>query len=130
MRRLTDEDRLSQQTTGWFVSECGRPPRDMSQDVSLDWLCLPIAKKEETDEWCDFMFYAALCVPDPEHPGRGKVARQERGVVRIIKSTGEITVVEQMPGDDGERRAGRAARIISRHWKKGEYPQQTIYAAG
>jgi len=103
---------------------------DTPKDASLDWLCIPIAKKDESDDWCDYVFSAALHVSDPEHPSRSKIERQERGVLRIVKATGEITVIEHMPGDDGERRAQRAARIITKHWKQGEYPEHTIYAAG
>lgn len=103
---------------------------DTSNDASLDLLCIPIAKKDKSDDLCDYAFSAALHVSDPDHPSRSKVERQERGVLRIMKATGEITVVEQMPGDDGERRAQRAARIIARQWKQGEYPKHTIYAAG
>ena len=103
---------------------------DTSNDAGLDWLCIPITKKDENERHCDYLFTATWHAPDPEHSGRSKSVGHERGVLRIVKATGEISIVEQMPGDDGERRAQRAARIVYRHWQKGEYPQNTIYAAG
>jgi hypothetical protein len=103
---------------------------DTSKDAGLDWLCIPISKKDENKRHCDYLFTATLHASDPEHPGKSKIVGQERGILRIVKATGDISIIEQMPGDDGERRAQRAARIVYRHWQKGEYPQNTIYAAG
>jgi hypothetical protein len=99
-------------------------------DTTLDWLCIPIGKQAEAESHCDYVFSSALFEPDLDNPGRHKVEKHHHGILRIHKSTGDIEVIQPMPGDDGERRAQRAARIIYRHWQKGEYPEHTIYAAG
>ena len=97
-----------------------RMSTDRPPDSSLDWLCIPIAKANESDQFCDYTFSAAWHADDPDNPGRCKVVGQEQGVLRVMKATGDVSVIEQMPGDDGERRAQRAARIVYQHWQQGE----------
>lgn len=102
----------------------------MSNDMTLDWQCIPITKENEQEGHCDYAFTAALYVRDPERRGRHKIQRHERGVLRIAKATGDIELIQPMPGDDNGRRAQSAARVVHRHWERGEYPQHTLFACG
>jgi hypothetical protein len=75
---------------------------------------ITINKTSETAEACTYEF------SDTE---TGK------GLLRIEKETGNVTEVMAAPGDTSGRRFERAAVKIMRHWKLGEFPDETCWAS-
>lgn len=51
------------------------------------------------------------------------------GTFAIDKETGEISLVEKMPGDEGGHMFNRAAMKILRAWKQGSLPESTEWAS-
>jgi hypothetical protein len=52
-----------------------------------------------------------------------------RGLLKIEKSTGKITLIEGMIGDSENRAFLRASRKISLAWQEGKYPDRTCWAS-
>lgn len=50
------------------------------------------------------------------------------GGVIIAKSTGHVTLKTPCPDDAGEVLYSRVVAVLTRHWKKGEYPATTWWA--
>ena len=52
------------------------------------------------------------------------------GLVRLRKSTGEVELLEPLPGDSAERGFfERAAHKLRSHWRKEEFPERTCWAS-
>ena len=51
------------------------------------------------------------------------------GVLEIIKSSGEIRLIEELPGDESHRLYSRAARKIQLAWRSGTLPEKTCWAS-
>jgi hypothetical protein len=100
------------------------------QGRSIDWQCIGIEKQTETAEDATYRFVASIWEPDPEIRGRLRIAGQAEGLLRIIKSTGEVLLDQPMPGDTHDRRFSSAAHKIREHWKQNEYPEKTMFACG
>ena len=102
----------------------------LPQDRSIDWQCIGIEKKSETDDDVTYRFVADIWEPNPEIHGRSRIAGQAAGLMRIVRTSGEVLLDQPMPGDSNERRFNSAARKIKQHWANGEYPEKTIFACG
>ncbi len=50
--------------------------------------------------------------------------------MRIIKASGEVLLVQPMPGDANHSRFNSAARKVKQHWTNREYPEKTMFACG
>ena len=117
---------------------CGPPPLTfslagiarMESKRSVDWMCIGIEKLAEAADSAQYAFLADVREPDPEYRSRTKVVGQNRGILRILKTTGEVTLVEPMPEDDADARFARAAAKIRKHWESGELPDKTMFASG
>ncbi len=53
----------------------------------------------------------------------------EAGTLAIKKSSGEVTVVEPLPGDEKGHVFSRAAAKIRKEWKAGRLPDATEWAS-
>lgn len=93
-------------------------------------MCIGIEKIAETDDAAQYAFISDVWEPDPRFRSRTMVVGQNRGVLRVAKATGEVTLIEPMPEDDGEKRFTRAAAKIRKHWEAGEFPDRTMFACG
>lgn len=51
------------------------------------------------------------------------------GSVIVDKSTGQVALQVACPDDAGEVLYGRVGAVLRRHWRKGEYPATTWWAA-
>ena len=52
------------------------------------------------------------------------------GTLRIEKSSGEVSLVEAAPGDEGGRAYQRAARKLKTHWTASkDLPERTSWAS-
>jgi hypothetical protein len=51
------------------------------------------------------------------------------GSLRINKATGDVKLLEPLPGDNEERLFARAAHKVRQHWSKGEFPESTSWAS-
>lgn len=102
----------------------------MPQGPSIDSQCIGIEKQSETAECAVYRFVASIWESDPEHPGRSRITGQAAGQIRLIKETGDVVLEESMPGDTHERRFQKAARVLTMHWKKNQYPDRTMFACG
>ena len=52
-----------------------------------------------------------------------------QGRLRIDKATGQVTLIEQLPGDTDGRAYSRAAHKIKTAWRVGTYPDKTCWAS-
>jgi len=102
----------------------------MNQDQRIDFMYIPLRKIVETDEYADYLFYAAVSVPDEEKRGKNRQHQTNFGRLRLIKANAQTQIIYEMPGDEGSVRAARAIRIISKHWQNGELPSETCWASG
>jgi hypothetical protein len=103
---------------------------EIPQGRSIDWQCIVIEKRTETDDDVTYRFVADIWEPNPEIRGRLRIAGQAEGSLRLIKSSGEVQLDQPMPGDANEKRFNSAARKIKQHWSKSEYPKKTMFACG
>ncbi|MHA6916155.1 hypothetical protein ACQUJO_23930 [Ralstonia pseudosolanacearum] len=60
---------------------------------------------------------------------RFKVSDGRSGVFQIDKESGEIALLEEMPGDEGRHLFTRAAVKIMRSWKQGNLPSVAEWAS-
>ena len=102
----------------------------MEKKRTVDWMCIGIEKIAETDDDAQYAFVSEVYEPDPRFRNRRMVVGQNRGVLRVAKATGEVTLVEAMPEDDDRKRFQRAAARIRKHWEAGEFPVRTMFACG
>ena len=51
------------------------------------------------------------------------------GKVSIHKKTGECSVIEEPEWDKESKLATRVFRVLSRYWRKGEFPEITCWAS-
>lgn len=51
------------------------------------------------------------------------------GLFQINKSSGEVKLIEQMPGDEGGHIFNRAAVKVMREWKRGKLPSVAEWAS-
>jgi len=102
----------------------------MEQKRSVDWMCIGIEKIAETEGDAQYAFVSDVFEPDPGLRSRMMVVGQNRGVLRVAKATGDVTLVQPMPEDDGDQRFTRAAAKIRKHWEAGELPEKTMFACG
>jgi hypothetical protein len=101
----------------------------MERKRLVDWMCIGIEKIAESESDAQYAFVSDVYEPDPRFRHGSKVG-QNRGVLRVAKATGEVTLVEAMPEDTDDKRFSRAARKIRQHWEAREYPDKTMFACG
>lgn len=53
----------------------------------------------------------------------------DKGAIEINKISGDCIDITPMPGDTNNTLAKYAYRAILRHWKKGEFPEETCWAS-
>jgi hypothetical protein len=53
----------------------------------------------------------------------------QRGRVRIDKTSGEVSQIEALPGDELGQLYKRAVHKLRQHWEKGEFPDKTCWAS-
>jgi hypothetical protein len=94
----------------------------------LDWMCVNVRKEDENDTSCTYSF---TCLKYRElEAGRSEAAGPVTGQLSIRKSDGKLKLLVPMPGDHEQRVVARAAQVIIRHWRNGEYPNSTAHIAG
>jgi len=93
-------------------------------------MCIGIEKVGETSEAAEYTFVSDVYEPDPARKGRSMVVGQNRGILRILKATGEVSLLQPMPEDEGDKRYLRASAKLRQHWTVGEYPDRTMFACG
>lgn len=54
---------------------------------------------------------------------------QRVGRIRISRTTGEVEVLSEVPGDDKTAYSPRAKRKLLLHWRKQEFPDTTCWAS-
>jgi hypothetical protein len=84
-----------------------------------------IQKLRETDVEAEYAFMVKQ--------GRGGLAlpapRGQPGRVSVMKQSGEVKLLAPCPDDDGDLIFSRAVAVLTRHWRAGEYPDITGWAA-
>jgi hypothetical protein len=73
-----------------------------------------IRKTDESDEFATYEF----------GPSEDRC-----GALRVTKASGETVVLAEVPGDEKSTYSLRACRKIYLHWKAGEFPDRTCWAA-
>lgn len=89
-----------------------------------------ILKSAETSESVDYTFQSDVYDRDPRFRSRMMIVGQSKGVLRILKSTGEIVLLEAMDLDTENKCFSRAARKVRQHWAASELPERTQWASG
>ncbi len=51
------------------------------------------------------------------------------GELSISRGTGEVSLIQPMPGDEQRKLYARAARKVTMHWRSGELPDKTCWAS-
>jgi len=51
------------------------------------------------------------------------------GILSINKNSGEISLLEPLPNENGDNHFARAAYKIKTHWKDGNLPDRTCWAS-
>ena len=54
---------------------------------------------------------------------------QQTGKLKVIKNSGQIILMYNVPEDEPDFVFRRAARKIQQHWEKGEFPDNTCWAS-
>jgi hypothetical protein len=52
-----------------------------------------------------------------------------KGRIRLDKMTGDISLLEAIPGDTENRLFSRASHKLKKHWSLGEIPEKTSWAS-
>jgi hypothetical protein len=124
-------------TGGLCVPCCeNRKVRRDRQDIQVqpgrhvDWMCIEIVKDKETAEYADYFFSSSVSDKDPRVQSRSMIVGHTVGLLRITKASGDVQILYAMPDDDEGRRFTKAASVVIKHWRLGEYPQRTMYACG
>lgn len=73
-----------------------------------------IKKLSSDDEFVEYSFG-----PNEEEVGR----------LRVNKSSGKIDILDEVPGDESRKYSTRAARKITLHYRKDEFPDVTCFAS-
>jgi hypothetical protein len=102
----------------------------MEHKRTVDWMCIGIEKLSDTDTHVDYAFVSDVRERDPRYRSRSVIVGQNRGRLRIMKATGDVTLLEPMPGDEESKRFQRAAARIKKHWDAHEFPDKTMFACG
>lgn len=102
----------------------------MERKRSLDWMCIGIEKIAESATDAQYAFVANVYEPDPQVGHKSRIVGQNRGVLKVAKATGEVTLVEAMPEDTDSKRFISAAHRVRQHWAAKEYPDKTMFACG
>ncbi len=102
----------------------------MERQQTLDIMCIPIKKVSEDNEIVEYQFAVDIYEPDPKRNGRFTIVGEAQGVFCLDKKSGEINLLDKMPGDKNNKRFLRASKCIQRHWEKGDYPDSTMFACG
>ncbi|WP_444940643.1 hypothetical protein ACJJI3_19445 [Microbulbifer sp. ZKSA004] len=89
----------------------------------LDFMCIDLNKELEDEIMCKYSFCSNAKVSD------GTI-KKVKGMLSIDKSSGEVELIDKMPGDDENMVFFRARAKIRKHWNNGEYPSVTMFAAG
>lgn len=97
---------------------------------AVDWMCIGIEKVTETACYAEYEFVCNVYESDPEREGRSRMVGNNRGILKVLKQTGEILLVRAMPEDDGNERFKRAASKIRKQWELQQYPDKTLFACG
>lgn len=97
---------------------------------SVDIMCIDIAKIADSEDAAEYEFIATVHEPDTANPPRRRVVGRNRGVLSILKATGEVSLISPMPEDNGNLRFHRAAGKIVQHWVAGKLPEKTMFASG
>ncbi len=105
------------------------PTPAIDADEFLDWMCVNVRKDDETETSCTYSF-TCLKHRKLEASRRSEAVGPVTGQLSIRKSDGELKLLVPMPGDQEQRVVARAAQAIIRHWRKGEYPNNTAHIAG
>jgi hypothetical protein len=75
---------------------------------------IALRKVEETTEFATYEYG-----PDEVRVGR----------IRVLKQSGDMEVLSEVPGDDKRTFSPRAGRKLLLHWRAGEYPETTYWAS-
>jgi hypothetical protein len=102
----------------------------MIQEQHIDFMYIPLHKIAETEEYADYIFYAAVSMPDEEYQEKLRHHQTNFGRLRFIKAQAKAQILCAMPGDDGSVRALRAGRVLYKHWQDGHLPFKTCWASG
>jgi hypothetical protein len=51
------------------------------------------------------------------------------GILAIAKTTGEVVVLEPLPGDDSEILSSRAGAKLTKEWREGRFPEEAEWAS-
>jgi hypothetical protein len=112
-----------------------RTPRDytgiaVEPGRCVDRFCIDLHRDAETADYADYFFRASVVDKDPRFNNKHIIVGHNVGLLRIIKATGETQILYPMAEDEGDIRYACAAHIIRKHWKKGEFPENALFAAG
>jgi hypothetical protein len=89
-----------------------------------------IVKAAETPESVDYTFESDVYDRDPRFRDRMRIIGQSNGILRLLKNTGEITLLKPMDLDIENKCFERAAEKVRRHWEANELPDRTQWASG
>ena len=106
------------------------PTPDRQPGRSVDWMCIGITLDSKTKTHADYAFESMAWDKDPRFRSRSMIVGTTRGLMRLDRETGDITLLSPMPEDQGDTRFQRAARVVRRHWEAGELPEATQFACG
>ncbi len=98
----------------------------MKRKRMVDMRCIGIERLVESNADARFAFISGVFERDPRYSGRLVIVGQNQGVLQISKETGEVSLVEAMPGDHGNKRFQRAAACVRKHWEDRKCPYRTI----
>jgi hypothetical protein len=97
---------------------------------NLDGQYIRIEKNGESKEYADFVFCTDVRDKDPRYRSRSMRVGENRGLLRLYKDNGAIEILYPMHEDDDELILSRAALVLLKHWKSGEYPDETSFQCG
>lgn len=92
---------------------------------------IKVIKIDQEDEYFFYYSYQFSIPADEYKSASGKTRYKSRvviGKLKIDKRNGDVHTLELAEGDKGMY-AERASWALIRHWKEGEYPDETCWAS-
>ena len=96
----------------------------------LDSQLIEITRISKNKKHADYEVTSAIWDIDPRFISRNIKVGTATGLVRIDKTTGEITVVYPMVLDYEDKVLSRAKHVLSKAYENGELPEKAGWASG
>ncbi len=106
-------------------------PEPNEPDTCVDGMSIGILMDNETEQYVDYVFVAAVRAKDPRFRSRWMLIGEHRGLFRVDKESMAVSLLRAMDGDNDDARFKRAAGKVLSEWRHlGTPPVATQFASG